>query len=546
MFTQIFPALMSHCRSESLKLPEPSDARRARAELDAAEALRGPLGGMTLSERLTDPAAYRALQGRRREALLLLLLSEPSQENLARIVDLIGMIIEESAWSEPSGGARFDDDSHPRIDLACAETAVLLAWCVKILGPRLDRLDTSISMRIRGEVRRRVLRPAMVHDDYPFMRGEGACPIAVCADILVCALLLESDEARLGRVVKPMLRRLDEVCGRHGRELRPLRESLSDISAATDLVSLLRMMTHQMVDLSGSVPAGDWLDELLYPWIQDEWFNDPAGDGMRPALSGGDLFRVGRAAGDEPLAQLGAHLYHQNHLPSQTVTGRLMEAAQADLLESTFGKPQRLRYAALRNNLLMAARVPDLYCSLHVGGGRGNAGDIALFASGTPILVDAGREISARSVPILADRDQLAAPPRPCIADFEARQDQEILSVDVTSAYPAACELRSYQRTVLTLRREQVVRIVDALDFAAPHSVTFRFVCAVKPVLLNGAVRLGPVRMTWEGDFNAVAVPLSPTLTLLELTAPQPIRQSFFTFTVTGGVGGAGGQSLPR
>lgn len=530
MFTQGFATLMSRFRPDAIPLPRVARLRQLQAENDAARAMRCELTDLPLSERLHNPDAYRALQRSRRQALEALLAVPPTRETVARAADLIAMIAEESTWSANAGGHWFDEESHPEIDLQCAETAVLLGWTRRILGDALNELSPRIVNRMVSETRRRLLRPAQVLDDYPFMAGEGACPMTIAADLLLSALLLETDEARLSRAVRPALRLLDDCCRRHGRAFAPLTERVTDISAVTDLVVLLREMTDDALDLTEQIPTGDWLDEILYAWIQDQCFVDPAGDGMQPALSGSDVFRIGHAAGDEPLTLLGAMLYHANHLSSATVTGRLQEGSACALLESTAGKPRKLRYAHVRDNRLMAARIPGLYCALHTGGDRANAGDLCLFADDAPILVDGGRGCPAKNLPVLNGCGQLKVPDRPCIADFEDREDREIMSIDLSCAYPQECGLRSYQRTALTLRGEQTVRIVDALSFDSPGSVRFDFVTAVRPAVLSDAVRLGPVRLTWEGEFAASAEPLDGGLYRLALTAVAPVRQTLFAF----------------
>ena len=524
MFTQVYSALMSHCRIDALEIPRASGSRRARAESDAFDALRKEPETMLLSRRLSSPEAWRALQRERRQMLFSLLIAEPNAAILERITDLVCLICEESTWSANAEGTPFDDENHPAIDVQCAETAVLLGWTSRIRG---EQLDNRVTARMRSEARRRLFKPFLVHDDYDFMRGLGPCPMTIAADLLLSALLLEDDEARVSRVVKPALRLLDESCGRHGRAPAHLAEAVSDISAVTDLVGLLRDMTGGFVNLSDTIPTGDWLDEILYPWVQDDLFIDPAGPDMRPALSGSDIFRIGRAANDEPLICLGAHLHHRSHHPSSTVTGRLMELLLSEQLERNTGKPQRLRHAATRNNLVMSARMPGLYCALHVGGGRANAGDVCLFADTAQVLTDGGMH---HSLPVIAGHGQLNSPSRPCIADFEVREDREIMSIELTHAYPAACGLRSYQRTVLTLRGEHTVRIMDAIDLARPAPVTFRFITAAKPAVISAAVRFGPVRMTWEGDFTASAAPLDNGLTCVELTTVEPVNQAFFAF----------------
>ena len=314
---------------------------------------------------------------------------------------------------------------------------------------------------------------------------------------------------------------------RHGRAFAPLSETITDISAVTDLVALLKRMTHGAFDLTENLPSGDWLDEILFSWIHGHYFNDPAGNGMTPALSGGDVFRIGLAAGDDALTALGARIWHSSHVAPKTVTGRLLDLSACSLLEAEGGKPPLLRYAVTRRNMLMAARIPGLYCAMHVGGGRGNAGDFCLFADGEPILMDGG---SAFNLPSINGRNQLPRPARPCIADFEDRESRELMSVDLSHAYPAECTVHSYQRTALTLREEHTVRIVDALHFEQPASITFRFVTPLKPTALNSVVRLGPVRMTWEGAYDVTVSQLDNGLSLIELSCPQPVIQTFFTF----------------
>ena len=116
------------------------------------------------------------------------------------------------------------------------------------------------------------------------------------------------------------------------------------------------------------------------------------------------------------------------------------------------------------------------------------------------------------------------------MADFEPREDREMMSVDLTRAYPAECGLRSYQRTALTLRGERTVRIVDALSLESPQTVAFSFVCAARPTVLSAAVRMGGVRMTWEGDFLASAEPIDGGLHRLDFVAAQPVKQALFAF----------------
>ena len=530
MFRSCFSALMSTLTPDAVPCPRAAEMRLARAAVNAEDAMRAEPGTMPLSARLAQPDAYRRLQRARRDALEALLAVPPTQQTVRCAADLIAAIAEESTWSANESLQPFDDENHPDIDFACAETAVLFGWTLRVLGDALREISPRIPARMFAELRRRVFRPVQAHDDYPFMSGAGAYPLAVAADALLACLLAERDPTRAARTIRPLLLALDEAAGRHGRGFVPLAESVADISAVADLVALLRAATAGAVDLSDSMPAGDWLDEILFAWVQSDLFIDPAGDGMRPPLSGSDIFRIGLTAGDEPLMALGAMLQRESGVPPATVTGRLMDLSDCARMESVVGRPPRLRYAALRNNRLMVARIPGLYCAMHTGGGRANAGDLCLFADGVPVLVDGGRTESARNLPSIAGKGQLERPEGTCVADFDAREDREMMSVDLTRAYPAECGVRSYQRTVLTLRGERTVRVVDAIALQSPQPVAFSFVCAAHPTVLSTAVRMGGVRMTWEGAFAVSAAPLDGGRYRLELTAAEPVAQALFAF----------------
>lgn len=529
MFYQGFSALMPYVRQDVVPLPRAAGVRAARAEADAARGMCFDIGAMKLSDRLRNPSAYRDLQRARRDALESLLIASPSRAVAECAVDLICAICEESIWSANLDHLPFDDDSRPEIDFQCAETAVLFGWTIRALGAMLNEISPHIVNRMLCEVRKRVFKPILAHEDYPFMRGLGAYPMTIVSDIILSAILLETDNARCGRVLKIALKLMDEVCLRHGRGFRPLSETVSEIASAVDLVAILRKISRGTFDLTEHIPSADWLDEILFSWIQGDWFNDPAGNGMKPVLSGSDIFRIGYAADDDTLTALGAQIARQNYILPPTVTARMMDRSACAMMENESGKPPRLLYAATRNNQLMAVRMPKLYCSLHVGGGRANAGDLALFSDGMPILLDSGSH-SEHNVPVLANRTQLITPTQPCIADFQTLEDREIMSVDLTSAYPEDCRVRSCQRTVLTLRAERTIRLVDAIAFEEPSIAAFTFVTAAKPTQLSAAIRLGSVRMTWEGVFSIDMRPLSDGLTLIKFTAVEPLQQMLFAF----------------
>lgn len=548
MFLRHYNILASLARPEGLPSPAATGAAREAAQAAAQLAMGRDMPSMPLSQRLGDPAAWLRLQRGRRQALEALSRVEPDAAALARVVDLLCMICEESAWSQNPKGAPFDDEQHPEIDFQCAETLMLLGWVHRALG---ERLGSRVSAKLVYEARRRVFSPFLAHGDYPFMRfsgipgAGGERPLCVLTDILLSAILLEPDAARRGAVLKQALRLIDQaIQTREGRPL-PLADELAETAAVTDLTLLLRKLTRGEMDLTEDYPAPEWLDGLLFPWLAADCFADPATGDMRPPLSGQELFRVGLAANDEALTALGARLNDLHKRPSSTVTGRMLDLSCAGMLAAEDGKPPRLKHAATTRNRLMLSRFGGLACAMHTGGGPGNAGCLALFFGERPILVEVP---GCPNAPLIGPFAQLDAPRESapeaafggdvCPADFEILQDGELMSVDLTNAYPPKAGARSVQRTAMVRRGEGALRLVDAFDLETPAPIAWRFLTPQKPERLLGGVRLGPVDVNWEGelacDLSPVnqAFPGGETLWRVTLTTPQAVGRGFFTFTL--------------
>lgn len=535
MFYREFSLLTGIARAEGLPAPKAPGALAEQAREAAQRAVSRDLPGMRLSERMADPAGWRRIQQARRQALEALLLVEPDRDALARAVDLIGLIAEESAWSGSPDALPFDDDRRPEIDFQCAETAMLLGWLSRAWG---GALPPRVLGKLAYEVRRRVFSPFLAHADYPFMRGQGRRPLCILSDILLCAILLESDAARRAAILKQALRQLDDaVAGREGRT-EALPDAAAETGAITDLVALLRKLSRGRLDLTPDYPTPEWLDALLFPWIDGQSFVDAAAGTLRPELSGAELFRIGLAANDEAIAALGAQLHRGSRIPSGTVTGRLMDMNCAALLTAENGRVPRVKYAATAGNRLMVSRFGPLACALHTGG-PGNAGGIALYAGSRPILVEVPGHAS---LPLIGGQAQEAGEKVRVAAagDMQVREDREQLSVDLTHAYPVSALVTSYQRTAVVMRREGLLRLVDAIELAQPAGAVFRFVTPERPSELPNGVRLGPVEMTWEDRFAVKAVALSARfpetaadgrpLYRIELSC-APFTHAYFGFT---------------
>lgn len=523
MFYRGYSVVASLARPEALPSPRAQGAGRPDQADAVMRAMQRVLDDMPISARLADPSAYLKLQRARRQCLEALLTAEPDEAVLRRMIDLLGMIVEESRWSENPVGAPFDDELHPVIDFQCAETLMLLAWTSRALG---DRLTTRVSGKLLYEARRRVFSPFLAHDDYRFMRGRGRRPLSILSDILLSAILLETSEQRRNALLKQALRMIDGAIDARADRTETLEDAAADTGAITDLAHLLRKLTRGQLDLTQTWPAPDWLDQLLYPWLEGEYFCDPAGEGMRPALSGAELFRIGLAANDDALTALGANLDRARRVPSSTVTGRLCDLGCLNMLEAETRKPPRIKCGATPRNRVMVSRFSGMTCCMHSGGDRANAGGVMLFCEGSPILIEDAGEAN---LPTIGGRAQLDRPEPDCVAEYDLKPGRDTMTIDLTQAWTPGL-LRSMQRTAIIQRPDAALRLVDAFDLIEPSVVCFRFHTPVKPEMISGGLRLGPVDFGWEGDLAMRFEALDSGLYRIRLTTPAPVSRAFYTF----------------
>ena len=169
------------------------------------------------------------------------------------IADGVWLICEESFWGTPAHLGEqqgLADVTQPIVELFSAETAALLAWTDYALGERLDAVHPRLRQRLRLEVDRRVLTPALERDDFWWL---GFTPREVNnwnpwinSNWLTAVLLLEQDPARRARAVTKIARSLDrfvdaypddggcdEGPGYWGRAAASLFEALELLSSAT-------------------------------------------------------------------------------------------------------------------------------------------------------------------------------------------------------------------------------------------------------------------------------------------------------------------------
>lgn len=127
---------------------------------------------------------------------------------------------EETYWGVPAHvgiqkrGSGLPDVEEPTIDLFSAETGELLVWCAYLLGPALDKVNPLVRERIKVEVRRRLVEPYRLRDDFWWMGFGEDRPVNnwnpwINSNILACALLVETDPVQRAALVHKVLASLD-------------------------------------------------------------------------------------------------------------------------------------------------------------------------------------------------------------------------------------------------------------------------------------------------------------------------------------------------
>ncbi|MEZ4864429.1 MAG: heparinase II/III family protein [Caldilineaceae bacterium] len=158
---------------------------------------------------------YEAPASQRRRMLWNLTLAECLEDQgrfLDPLLDIAWATCEESSWAYPAHESALTDMQRPYLDLGVASTALTLAEMDALVG---SKLDPRLGQRIRDEVDRRCITPYLTrHDHWWLFQSEArnaANWTAVCnSGIVGAALYLATDPARLADVIARATRSLDD------------------------------------------------------------------------------------------------------------------------------------------------------------------------------------------------------------------------------------------------------------------------------------------------------------------------------------------------
>jgi len=456
---------------------------------------------------------YDALNTRQREKLATLVFAEVFENQgrfLDEIADGIWAICEQTYWGSTAhlgmqrAGTGLPDVTEPIVDLFAAETGALLAWTDYLLGDRLDEVSPLIRKRMRAEVDRRVLTPALQRDDFWWMGFGERKNINnwnpwINSNWLAVVLLLEADPPRRTGSVYKIMRSLDnfiniypddgasdEGPGYWGRAGASLFDNLE----------LLRSATNGTIDIYRA-PLVRSMGQYIYRvYIKDQYFI-PMGDASAKLTPDAELvYQYGKRIGDPVMQGFGALLAQRRgpYRPGSSSPGRILpalfvarEIATAQAAEPLLGS------VWLADLQLMAARsTPNSGVGLYVAAWGGHnaqshnhndVGNFIVYGDGKPVLIDLGVETySAKTfssqryeiwtmqsayhnLPTINGVLQAAG------REFQAKNlsfnetaNRVTFSADIASAYPAAAAVQRWQRRVTLDRKAPALELEDKYE----------------------------------------------------------------------------------
>ena len=462
------------------------------------------------------------------------------------IINGVGSFCEETWWGIPAHyNKRIPLSGNQEVDLFNAETASLVVWTRYMLEKPFNQFSPDLCQRIDQEIERRILIPALKKDYWWKTAGMNWNPW-ICSNWLACVLICEKDEARKAEAIRqikaathafidayPEDGGCDEGPGywdRAAASMFEIMRLLTVLSSEKTINKIRNMAAYAYRTYIGNGYCVCFADahenkavqqvNIVYPF--GLWTNDAT---MRRFAA-----YLGREKG---ILTNPAALYDKSgNFP--TLGRELFFLRHINVFMSEQPKEPLLKDVWLPDLQVMAARRGDLYVAMKGGtnGESHNHNDVGSFivyastsdkksssvSSGevTPLLIDpAVGEYTAKTfsndrysiwtmqsqyhnLPQINGIDQKDG--KEYAARIVSHKDGQ-LTLDIAGAYPAEAAVKTWDRTVLTMKSGiYVTEEYELRDFIAPTRLLF--ITTVKPEISQNArpfVRLGSHRI----DYNS-------------------------------------------
>ena len=518
------------------------------------KALPFSYAGIPASQYLEDTrnGDYRGsadLQFEARRKLNDLVLAEAVEDQgrfLLAIVDLVWKICEESSWPTLShfylhkeGDAAklslaLPDVSDPVIDLWAAETAKNLAWTYLILGEKFDEISPRINNRIKREVERRILDPAMERDDFWWMGFSGGNHGIInnwnpwISSNWLPSILLIEDQAEQAAAIHKLLRVVDQFIN-HYHEDGGIDEGPTYWNRAGgslfEILAMLYDWSDGEIDVFDHPKIHNIIAYIYKAHISDFSVINFADSPPEFTPQVATLFYMGELLEDEKLKQFAASFIDakmtrvSQEIEMLTQGGRDLDRMMFPLFYMTELEPDKSATAPYERDVwfegvqqMIARSVAGSSDGFFLGAKGGHNGEshnhndvgsFIIYLDGMPLIIDAGPQAynlktfgeyrytlwntqsGYHATPTINGVQQSAGSDYSA-SDVTYYSDEEhaVLSMNLEHAYAKEAGVQTWHRT-LTLQRGEGVMLEDQfelrarsdetrLNFLTPHSVVQR------------------------------------------------------------------------
>lgn len=532
-------------------------------------------------QRSGNRSNYQDIWYERRERLHTLVAAE-CLENQGRfldpITDLIWALCEETSWTWPAhihpqqAGVGLPEADDQVVALFSAQTANTLALTHALLAEKLDTVSPLIGKRIHREIDRRILTPFM-DKEFGWMgyadRRNQSYPNNwnpwICSNVLLAALLCESDAPRRAHIVNRVLDCLDNFLTYYpydgscdegpsywGRAGASLFDALEHLYSAT----------HKQFDL---YPHPLIQEIARFPYrvhIADDYFVCLGDCDARFTIDHELASRFGTRIDDAHLRALGAY-----GVTDETLLANLAQSSDLNrflhllfngpgLAQIKQPTPPLLRDVWLSHPDMQMMAVRDQEGStrgLYVAAWGGHnaqshnhndVGNFVIYADGQPVVIDVGRPtyrkqtFSRRRYEIWAFQSGFHN--LPTINGIDQKEGRAFaardvhyqrttagaqLDLDLRDAYPRSAEVTSWKRSI-SLNRSEGVTVADVFVLEEPSPEV------VENLIVAGRVtHAGPGRLVLHDRTEVIqlllefdAAKLSPEIERLSIVDDKLLR----------------------
>ena len=509
----------------------------------------GFLAFVRTGDRQADEVPY--FQRRRKLCAAVLNCCVCPDAGLDDVIDGIWLLCEESTWVisahnvNPIPGAPVPADyplpdiRKPYIDLFSAQTGMILSLASSLLGKRLDGVSPLIRKRIREEIRKRILRPFMVTDEFWWMgyrrKDLNNWTPWILSNIMVCAVLDPMPPKKLAELLERacgMLDRwLDVLPADGGCDEGPGYWNMAG-GSLLDCLILLEKVTGGKMTFRDNQKIRNILRFPLEVELENGWFANFADCDARPFISGERLETAGQLLGDPALAALGARMRgtiadQLNDVPHLTRALDLVFHAPVKP-EQTGETPKDIYLPDLQIRIIRRGGWM-LACKGGHNGENHNHNDVGSFIlmqDGGPAVVDAGNMVYTaktfseerytlwnvradwHNLPMIGGSMQREGAEH---AAREVKCTPDGLELNLEAAYDADAGIRKLRRK-FTLSPDGLC-LTDNGELLSAQAVTWIFLLRHQPVWENGRITAEnleircPEGMTFTAEEKTVTDP---------------------------------------